>query len=143
MKIKINKKTAIKGLEYPISKSAITKLFKDILIDSSITISYACVENTSDLVILRSPSEHPLLDWTLLLVACKTDQVDACRALLETDGLARLRDWLITSNIRLKDEPDCWQCFSLTIRLEDDQLSFYRSRSERPYKRPPEGWKSI
>ncbi|MBX9720608.1 MAG: hypothetical protein K2X81_04345 [Candidatus Obscuribacterales bacterium] len=140
MHIELNKTVPLTGFEFPLSEELIAESLAEILIDSRVSIGFTCLENTSDVVIARSPWNHPLRDWTLLFVACRSEHCALVNDLLVTDGLPRLREWFIASNISLLDEPDLWQCFSLTIRFENGALLLFSSRSERPYKRPAEGW---
>lgn len=139
MKLTVQRSPLINGFVYPISESRLSNIFERILINSNLELCFLCVENTSDILIARSPWDYPLTNWTLYILAVKKEYLRQAHQVIVEEALPILKDWFISSQIAMVDEPRVWQCFSITMRMENEKLLVQPVKSVRPYPRPDPG----
>lgn len=128
---------APEGFVYPLSLDELNRQFSDILSSSHCYLDFITVENTSDVLILRSFWDQAIDLWTMTVVGVPERQAEAVQDSLEKVGLWQAKRWLLFAHEHLHRRHQDWLTESITMRYEQDKLIWEAQESQRPGKRPP------
>lgn len=137
MKLEIVERAVLKNhTVYSVSDEMLIANLQNLLSeDSNVYVTYQWYKGTSDVLLLSSSMDNDN-EWALTIPAVDNRNLERVQMLLLTEGLSVLTDW-IKKVVELRNtEPDVWGSYGITLRYENNQLSYHETKSIRQGIRP-------